>query len=851
MKVSQTAGRVALLGRPLRVGAWLLLFPLLAMLPRSAQAGLVSGEVVGWEEGMDCEVWLVGNLNLTGVPPLAVSTVEDGAFKLGTGSAPGEGWLFLRQRGRSEDGGPYQLFMPLSLEPFDLATPPRRVQLKAASPELASLRETGDPMPDWWLVPSLLTLLIFGLGALVRMGIRWRIEMATGAKALVAVLDGGSDGKVTPTTPLATDFRVAPMARNRNARPPDRAERRAIGLILGIATLLRLPRLFGTSFDLLEHTYGPGSVAIGDGRSLVEFLFIQPSAVEVTHPPLYHWLLMVLGFLGPHEWVLRAPGFVASVTTVFLLWRLFRRFHKSTGLAAAGGLAVAAPAIHFGADATPYAFVGLVLVASLVLLLRALERGSAAAWRAWLGLLALGFLCHYITALFGLAQIGAVAILCLLRYRSVAWLGALHRALGAGLLLAPLPLAWAFVHFAWFAPVALDTRLFADTYPKDPGLAAFFSQFVAVATGVSPDRPIIATTLVLLALLGLYRWYTLNRPVALVVLATLSSFVFGTIFLYFSLIEVFGNHIFWGFRWVSWIQPLLIGLGALALFPRQAKPLLRATTTGLGVVWIFAALHFTATLTDHTRRPDHAGAAAFLSQHLEDRDSITPLPMWAHRGPVTSYLTTEIDGVFGEHRGVMSWNFSGRSVFLESTFEGLPFEGSAINSHIERLWLLNIDERMFGRSKFSPTTAARAIAWADRHLEATPIQAEFDNLSLQLYRRPEGVLRWDGNRTMRLTAPELDITSVPWLEPNMAGCDRARDDQEPHWRLNVRIPVHPSLGEVTPRVTHASWLPTTDPGHLSGTLLGGPCAGPAPEFVLDPERTPPPQFPAAAEERGP
>jgi len=796
---------------------------------------------------MDCEVWLAGDLNLTGVPPLAVSPVESGAFKIGTGSTPGEAWLFLRQRGQSEDGAPYQLFMPLSLEPFDLADPPRRVHLKAAAPELASLRETGDPMPDWWLVPSLLALLIFGLGALLRAGIRWRLEMATGAKALVAVLSGGIDGKATPTTPLATDFRVAPMARNRSAPPPDRAERRAIGLILVVASVLRLPRLFTTSFDLLEHTYGPGSVAIGDGRSLVELLFIQPSAVEVTHPPLYHWLLMVLGVLGSHEWILRAPAFAASVTTVYLLWQLFRRFHKSTGLAAAGGLAVAAPAIHFGADATPYAFVGLVLVASLVLLLRALERGSASAWRAWIGLLVIGFLCHYITALFGLAQIGAVGIICLLRYRSVAWLGALHRALGAGLLLAPLPLAWAFVHFAWFAPVALDTRLFADTYPKDPGLASFFTQFVAVATGVSPDRPAIGLSLVLLTLLGLYRWYTLNRPVALVVLATISSFVFGTIFLYLSLIEVFGNHIFWGFRWVSWIQPLLIGLGALALFPRQAKPLLRATTTGLGIVWIFAALHFTATLTDHTRRPDHARSAAFLAQHLEDRDSITPLPMWAHRGPVTSYLTAETKGEFGEHHGVMSWDFSGRSVFLESTFEGLPFEASAINSHIDRLWLLNIDEAMFGRSKFSPRAAARAIAWAERNLQSTTTSAEFDNLSMRLYARPEGTLIWDGTKKLRLTAPELDITSIPWLEPNMAGCDRGRADQEPLWRLNVRVPIARKLGEVTPKVTHARWLPRADPGHLSGTLEGGPCAGPAPEFILIPERTPPPQRPAAAE----
>ena len=814
--------------------ATLVFLTLLFSLPAlDASAALIEGTVDSWTSDLDCEVWLVGSLDLVGQEPLAVSPVEDGVFRIGTGSDPGKAWLFLRQRGRAEDGAPYQLFMPLSLAPFDLANPPERVQITAASPELASLRETGDPLPGWWLFPSILGVLIFGLGLLVRWAIKWQIDMAAGAKALVRVIEGGEDGRSRPASPLSSDNRVAPMGRNRPTPPASSSEKKLLGLILTVAALLRVPRLASSSLDLLEHTYGPGTARFGEDQSWMELLFIQPSVVEVTHPPLYHWLLMVLGTFTSEEWVLRLPAFLASLGTVFCLWLLFRRFHRATGLAAAAVFSLSAPAIHFGADATPYALVSLLLVSSLLLLIRALERGSTGAWMAWLLVLVVGFLSHYVTALFGLAEIGAVGVVCILRFRSVAWLGALHRAIGAGLWLAPLPLAWACIHFAWFQPVALDTRLFADTYPADPGLGAFFAQFLAVACGVSPDTPLRAVPLVLLAVVGWFRWLRINRPVALVVFATLCSFVFGTVFLYFSLIETFGNRIFWGFRWVSWIQPLLIGLAALALIPWHAKPWIRGLGAALACVWLASSLQFTLQLGEHSGRADHEGAASFLAKNIADRDAITPLPTWAHRGPITTYLTAASPGRFGETRGVMAWNFGGRAVFLESTAEGLPFESSAINSHIERIWMVNVDERMFGRSKFSPEAALRALSWAERNLVASPISDERENLSLRLFLRPENALRWTGLEALQITAPEVDISGIRWLEPNMPGCDRGQEGRDPRWVLNIRVPIRPELENVIPRITGGSWSPLDDPGHISGRVVGGPCSGPPPVFSLE------------------
>jgi hypothetical protein len=355
-----------------------------------------------------------------------------------------------------------------------------------------------------------------------------------------------------------------------------------------------------------------------------------------------------------------------------------------------------------------------------------------------------------------------------------------------------------------------------------------------------------------LALIGWFRWSKINRPMALVVLATLCSFAFGTLFLHSSLVETLGNRIFWGFRWVSWIQPLLVGLAALAIVPWHGKAWVRALGTALACIWLFAALRFTLGLDEHTRRPDHEGAAEFMSSKIEDRDAITPLPMWAHRGPVTSYLTAVSPGRFGETRGVMAWDFGGRAVFLESTFEGLPFESSAINSHIDRLWLLNVDERMFGRSKFSPVAALRAMEWAEQHLEPTGVVADLRNLQVRLYSRPASALLWKGLTRLILTAPEVDIGSIPWLEPNMPGCDRGREGLAPRWVLNIRVPVKAGLEGVRPQIEGGTWTAQPDPGHISGRISGGPCSEPPPRFTLSPpERTPPPQKPTTAENSSP
>jgi hypothetical protein len=182
----------------------------------------------------------------------------------------------------------------------------------------------------------------------------------------------------------------------------------------------------------------------------------------------------------------------------------------------------------------------------------------------------------------------------------------------------------------------------------------------------------------------------------------------------------------------------------------------------------------------------------------------------------------------------MGWDFGGRTVFLEAANEGLPFESSAINSHIDRVWILNVDERMFGRSKFAPAAATRALDWASKAMTSTTSATQVDNLTLHLFRRPQGALQWDGVRPFQLTAPEVDIKSIPWLEPTMPGCKRHREDGQPRWVLDVRVPVRAEDNNVVPSVTGGNWFPLVDPGHISGRIVGGACSEPPPVMTLRP-----------------
>ena len=796
----------AAIGWLLIIGLWIWgrrLLPVVALmallLPGAALADTIPGGVRNAPMDGRAEAWLTTSLDLTrGDQPVARSPVIDGRFELEVpDGAAGAAWIFLRQEVPIDGAPPIVFHRPLSLDPFDIAQPPARVSVAAVPEDTARRRATGAWARSWWLNPLLVVLLVFGGAPLLR---RRLLRRTRGA----ALRPAAAAPRADLPAPARDTFR----------------ERQGLAAIVGLAFALRLPGL-GAPLDLLEWTYGPGTARVtpaGLERSLGDVLegWLHPACLELVHPPLWHALMQALDAVGGgREWLLRAPSLLLSVATVWMLWRLARRFSPQAGLLAAFGYAVAAPSIEFGRDATPYAFLSFVAVGSLLLLLRALRSGTPRAYAAWLALLVLGFLAHYATALFGGAQLLVLLYLWARAGDEPRWSGAAAQALLVGPLVGAPAVAWSFLHFANFSPVALDTRLYSDTYPTDPGLVTFITEFGAVGLGVAPAAGLLALPLLGLLVVGLVRAAQQDRHLGLFLAAIVGAFVGGTLFFYVNLIGSLDGRIFWGFRWVSWFLPAAVALAAIGLASTRGVPRLSAAVLGLG--WLVGTVGSSVSPSDRSTHPDYRAVAETVAEQLQDRDGLVALPMWGQRGPVRTYLTRRLEGELTDIHDTTAWSFGGRAAYLEASDERLPFESGVLNTHIDRIWVAVADERMFGRAKFSYAVARRAIAWADGDLTRLRSQ-RFDHIELILYARP------------KLPTPTLidptDLRSLPYLEPNTPLC---HDPDDERWRLHIRLDSPPGR----PEVTGGTLLPSIDSTGWSAVVEGGPCAGPPPRIRFE------------------
>lgn len=763
---------------------WLLLLGLLAtglrrgggvagllalLLPALAVAEPVEASLRGAEDGVTYELLATRTLDLA-APDAVVASVPFAEGRARIAPGPEGRWFFLRQRIPRADGPDRVFHRPWDLEP---RRPVGLLEFEAVPTELARLRATGAPRAGWWGPPLVLALLVLVGFPLLR-------------RALTRGVRGAS---VRPEQARVLTWRPPPVPRS---------EVLGFVVVLLVALGLRLPGMLG-SLDLLEWSYGPGTARVlpeGETTPLLERLLF-PACLELVHPPLWHLLSGALWAQGGHEWLLRLPALLSSLGTVGLLWWLVRAIPgagSGAGLLAGALLAVAPPAVWFGHDATPYAFLGLAAVGSTLLLLRALDQGTVGAWSAWFGLLVFAFLCHYAAVFFALGQ--AAALLVLAR-RGGPWRLAAAQALAAGTLVAPVAVAWSALHFARFGPVALDTRLYADVYPLDPGPLPFLSAFAAVGFGATPRWGAAALLTAGLAGAGALRT---RGPVRGLLVGSFAAFVLGCGFFYANLVGELSGKVFWGFRWVSWFLPLALGMAALGARGAVGR--------GVAVAWVVVALATPLLPGVASTRPDYAGAARILAEHLEDRDGLVALPLWGQRGPVRTYLTDLLDAHFVDDDGVAAWRFGDRTAWLEMVDERFPVETSLLDAHVDRVWVLVADERMFGREKFRGAVARQALAHADRTLRRVRTWS-LDHLELVLFERPPLALP--------ASLDPSEVAAVRYLPPDTTPC-RDGDDR---WSFLLR-----GRGPAPAVVGGAARV--LEPSPLLARIEGGACAGPAP-----------------------
>ncbi len=793
-------------------------------------------------------VWVTTSLDLT-QPGQPVSRVE---FPPGIDSVdvdlPGDGphWVFLHERFQPKGGPPLDLFLPHSLLPLEDTG--AQIGFTSVEPNLLMKRERFSTSPSVLKRLAMVILLVFGGGFGLRTALR------------------GSAAR--------PGRRCAPLAGD-ELQPAGGTHRHVFIALLGAGIALRIPGFFTESLDLLEVSYLPGigrpapfaegaSGLASIGGMLRELAALY--CLDLTHPPVYHAVLGVVGLLGAADWLLRVPALITSLVSSWLVWQLGRRWSERTGLVAVGLFTLAAPAIYFGQDATPYAFVGTVALGASWALLRALESGEPRHWRWFYGSLVVGFLCHYNVAPFGLALIFLLVAWVARARASREWRAALHLGLGEALKLAIFPVFWTWLHFSTFPTVAQDTRLVADTYMTDPGWFSFLLDFTKVTAGIRADGPTWALlgALPLMALGFATGWgggadsgRQRNRRLLVQLLLFLGvTFVVSTLFFYENARTHLGGRVFYGFRWVGWYHPILLATAAIGLVAGRAPMWLRA---GLLLVWTGGALPSTVRHLSEPARPDYAGAAELFLEEFQDGDAIATLPAWFQRGNLAFYLfeTGRVRRLPGMGEG--AWDIDGKRITLEAVHAALPFETTARSSHVERLWVATVRETMFGRDKFDPHVAAQAVAWADQHMDFEE-EWVLDRLVLRRYRRKandlhpaDAPLRLDSSTVplMARTYPPLEgpisfespgsMSKLKLLGPTLlyqapmtAGCVAYRLDGLPdglkpesslHWYFDLRIP-----GPARPRlhtVGSAKVARDTIEGGTRVIAVGPPCDGPA------------------------
>lgn len=785
-----------------------------------AAAAPIQGSITGVSDLASYEMWVTTSLDLA-APDQPVQRIPVAAD--GTWSADVDAeryWLFLHQRFRPEGGPPVELFLPVDLLPYT-APPAEPVLFPGVDPELVFVRsrfDTSFSVLKKWL---LAVLVVFGAGFGVRRALR--AQAAPAGRRSAPLADRGSPPLISPK------------------------ERRIVLALMAVALALRLWGIVDQALDLLEISYLPGigrPAQFAGGASgfmrlpLMLDELMRLYCIDLVHPPLYHAIMGVFGLFGDAEVLLRIPALISSLWTGWMLWMLLRRWSPAAGVAALGAFAIASPAIYFGQDATPYATVGLVALGSVLALLEALEQGTDRGWWTYFGWVVAGFFCHYNVALMA---VGQLVLLCAVAWFGRAdrrWAAAVHRGLRPALILAPFPVGWAWIHFSTFPTIAQDTRLVADTYAPDPGFASFTWDFTKVTGAVPADGPGWAAAIALVLLvLGLHRaavprprtddTATPPREIGLLLVVMALSFFASVGFFYVNVKAGLGGKVFYGFRWVGWFHPVMLGLVALGAVRGVGPWPLRAA---LAAAWLAGVIPGTVQMFQQASRPEYEKVSRFILQNLEDRDGLASLPAWFQRGNLSHYMLQHagrVDRLPEEGEGM--WLLDGKRVTIEAIHPSLPFESTARSTHFKRLWIATIDEQMSGRSKFSEPVARQALAWADEHLQPDG-EWIFDRLILRRYIVPVDELKLKPGETFVANAadtvmnwrtyPPLNASHRPTMAdpaaiaprphglgrtasyhaPTSPGCvdwafeglpDRLVPDAPSHWYLELRFPLEP------------------------------------------------------------
>ncbi len=618
-------------------------FILLLLTTPVAEALNLTGQVTGGAERHGVFVAALSSRNLRDPSSvIAVAPVaSDGRFSVPLPAGAQSAWLVVTER-----CDPRRLDCRRYLPTVDRAVAGVPARLEVPDPELAAAVWSGGAVPTR-------SFAWFGWGAIAALlGLAWVLREPDRHPQ--------PDRQLTPWVPVLV----------------------ALPLVLGLS----LVGLGAEPLDLLEYTYfhealRPPSVAS---------LLADSLSTELAHGPVYPLLLRALGTTEPF-W-LRLPSVVLGAGFVVLVGIIAgRAAGRHAALGALCLAAVSPVAAYYARDATPYALVGFLAAAAVLLAdLRATGTTTALRWTAFAAIHTLGFFAHYGFAFFSLAQgLGlVVGGLAQGQRRTLA-----HAAL-AFAASAVLPVLAAPQLERMLTASGLRFGLMSAVYPETPGLDAFTTTMLSVLAGGPADQPILLLGATLVTGLGLAVLWRAHRVLAAQAAACLVLVVVWLVFSHTMSVSYGGGRIYWAFRWA---RPMLVGV-VIAAGTAAALPLGRWLVAGQVAVgaWMLS------TTVAPPVRPAQTEVAAWVRERAQPGDAFAVLPASFYGDQALYYLsngsppslvsamrTAEIPTPAGTLRGPY--------VELE-----VPLETAVDRRQHRRVFVLAFDEHLFGVPKFSP-----------------------------------------------------------------------------------------------------------------------------------------------------
>ena len=643
-------------------------------------------------------------------PPLSTSRVDsDGAFQLMLPADTSEVYIALYPR----TGGAYPIL--LRELPVALPSPPLSIPLPGP-PQHRDQRQALDGPPTWQVA----SVLLFFFGFIV-FGGRWLLR-----------------------NPKNRHERGIPVAYASSPGGPV-----LWSIIAGCGGLL----LYGTytlneAMDLLEYTYFQEAYS-GSNPLAIAF---SPVVAERAHAPGYAILLWCMTRLSNNELWLRLPAILSALTAVYCTYRLGveTTSRRSVGWLSALLAGLSPLAMRYGRDVTPYSLVGLLAVASTLLLFRAIANDDRRSWALFAATGCIGFFLHYFTAFLVMGQALAVGIMWISGGRGTFWSGRLRDALLWFGALTTLPLLWASQVIRAFIISAQDNLVTHAVYSEAPGFVTFVINHLRVLMGLPMDWALLVWPLLLLLVVG-YFFLIRDHPAIgqlLLVPFLLIVGLLATTYLLHS--YAYAGRIYYGWRW---LRPYAAAttLPIAYLVVRESPTWLRLPSVSLTALMLAATLYSGIASGTQYERPAQRAAAERIRNSAQNGDAIGVLPAAFYTVGWSYYLNNARPKFI--HPGPSQWQYFPKDsrlapaegptapgstvrVFGPIRSFGLPLESLIGHIDINRFWVTVFDERIFGHPEFDDVLPANILRTLDARMKRLGSWS-YPFLQLVLYEAPK------------------------------------------------------------------------------------------------------------------